>query len=73
MSQECSVNCKDNPDAVEKINWICVECKRNLKDDFERVMKQREEEAKAKAAKVKSETPGLSEEEIQKRRELQNA
>lgn len=24
--QECPVNCKDNPDAVDKINWKCVEC-----------------------------------------------
>lgn len=74
MSQECAVDCKNRPDAVEKINWKCVECKRDLKADFERVIKEREEKAKAEAAEaIKNRGPSLSPEEIKKRRDLQNA
>ncbi len=43
---DCSVNCKDNPDAVDKKEWKCIKCNRDLKEDFKRVMKIREQEAK---------------------------
>ena len=72
MSQEeCPVDCKDHPDAVEKINWKCVECKRDLKDDFERVIAERAEAAAKRDAEAKAAAPiELSEAEIKKRRDM---
>ncbi len=71
MSQECPVNCKDHPDAVEKINWKCVECKRDLKTDFDRVIAERELEAtKREAAALAAAPKELSEEEVKKRRDM---
>ena len=71
MSQECPVNCKDHPDAVEKINWKCVECKRDLKADFDRVIKERIDEADKKAAEaIANAPPVLSDEDIKKRRDM---
>ncbi len=72
MSQnECPVNCKDHPDAVEKINWKCVECKRDLKADFERVLVERKDAANKKQAEALAAAPKeLNEAEIKKRRDM---
>ncbi len=42
----CDCECHLVPDAVDKIDWKCRKCNHDLKKDFDRVMKQREEEAK---------------------------
>ena len=71
MSQECPVNCKDHPDAVEKINWVCVECKRNLKADFDRIMTERELASTKRDADALAAAPKeLSEAEVKKRRDM---
>lgn len=40
----CPVNCSDNPDAVDKLNWKCLKCGKNLKEDFNLVMAKRNKE-----------------------------
>ena len=74
MTQEvCPVNCKDHPDAVEKINWKCVECKRDLKADFDRVINVRVAIAEEKqAAAIAAAPKELSEAEVKKRRDMYN-
>ena len=68
---ECPVNCKDHPDAVEKINWKCVECKRDLKDDFDRITAERQAAAEEKQAAAIAAAPvELTEAEIKKRRDM---
>lgn len=32
MPQKCSVNCLENPDAVNKVDWKCSECGSDLQD-----------------------------------------
>ena len=46
MPNECSVNCLDNPDSVDKINWKCVECGANLKDPIKEKFAERKTQAK---------------------------
>ena len=71
--QECPVNCKDNPDAVDKINWKCVECHRDLKADFDRVINERAAAAEAKQAEAIAAAPKqLSEEDVKNRRDMAN-
>ncbi len=71
MSQECPVNCKDHPDAVEKINWKCVECKRDLKADFDRVIAERADAYAKKQAETLAAAPKeLSEADVKKRRDM---
>jgi len=68
---ECPVNCTEHPDAVEKINWKCVECKKDLKADFDRVIKERIAAADIRAAEAAKNAPfKLSDEEIKKRRDM---
>ncbi len=71
MKSECIVNCYDNPDAVEKINWKCVECGADLKKRQEEVIDEREQKVQERFVKQRSEYKGLSPDEIQKRRKLQ--
>ena len=35
MSSQCSQKCLERPDAVDKINWKCVECKTDLKPVYD--------------------------------------
>lgn len=68
---ECPVDCKNHPDSVEKINWKCVECKTDLKADFDRVIAERAAAtAKAIEEDIASRPVELSEAEVKKRRDM---
>lgn len=68
---KCKYNCLDNPDAVEKINWKCVECKTDLEQACKDVWAKRKAEAEERAVLAAANAPfTLSDEEIQKRREM---
>ena len=67
----CKYNCTENPDAVEKINWKCVECKTDLEAIQKTVIAARATNAKARAEEAAKNAPyALSEEEIKKRRDM---
>jgi len=73
MSQTCKFECSKYPDSVEKINWKCVECKKDLKADFDRVIAERIAAAEVKAVEAAKNAPyKLSDEEIAKRRAMHN-
>jgi hypothetical protein len=61
MTGNCTVNCTDNPDAVDKKDWKCVSCGADLKDAFAAKIKRTEDAVKnikvleAQAAKAASE------------------
>lgn len=52
----CDCSCHDAPDACNKTDWKCNDCGHDLKKDFERVSKNREEEARKiiEDAKIRS-------------------
>ncbi len=56
MSEQCI--CIDNPDSVDRINFKCVECKRDLTADIGRV----QAEKKASADKLSSRLKKIEEE-----------
>lgn len=67
----CEVNCLEHPDAVEKINWKCVECKTDLKPAYDALMATRNAESTAKlAAEAVSADGELTEEEKASRRSM---
>ena len=56
MSQECV--CQANPDAVDKINFKCVECKRDLKTAIETVVAEKKAAAAERTAAAKATKAG---------------
>ncbi len=73
MSQKCEANCLEHPDAVDKINWKCVECKTDLKSAYDAliVKKEADREAKVKtAAEVLAASGELTEEQKVDRRSM---
>jgi len=67
----CSQDCLNHPDAVEKINWKCVECKTDLKPAFDVLMAKKDAESKAKLEAEATKNDGeLTEEEKQSRRDM---
>ena len=71
MANQCVVNCSENPDSVDKINFKCVECGQDLKSIIENKFKERLNDAKeAEAAAAEKEKGQLTEEEKQHRRSM---
>ncbi len=69
---ECKFNCESNPDAVDKINWKCVECGKDLKTIQATVIKARADAYTARLAEEEANRPGISQEEIDHRRAMAN-
>lgn len=71
MNEQCI--CINSPDAVDKINWKCVECKRDLKTDIARVTTEKELAAvEAEKIVLEANAGGLTDEQIKARRDLGN-
>lgn len=71
MPEDCSVNCLENPDSVDKINWKCVECGTNLEKPINKVFAERKEAAKeAEKIAAENEKGQLTEEEKTHRRSM---
>ena len=66
----CPAKCLEKPDAVEKINWKCIECGTHLKQAFDALMdaRQKEAEEKLKREAKQAATDELTVEEKNKRR-----
>ena len=74
MSHEnCPVNCWENPNGVDKINYKCVECKTDLKDRMAEVFATRQAAADARRAEEIAASPQtLTDEQIADRRAMAN-
>lgn len=63
--------CAENPDAVDKINWKCVECKRDLKVECEAKWAAKKAEQEAALIARDAKKPGeLSDAQIEERRAM---
>lgn len=71
MASQCVVNCSENPDSVDKIEWKCVECGTNLEKQINKVFAEREEAAKeSEKIAAENEKGQLTEEEKAHRRSM---
>ena len=69
---ECKLDCEKNPNAVDKINWKCVECGKDLKTIHATYIKAKADAYTARLAEEKANRPGISDEEIAHRRAMAN-
>ncbi len=73
MSQVCEANCQVNPDGIDKINWKCVVCKKDVKVAYDALMITRELEranAEKAALEAAAKRGELTEEEKAERRAM---
>jgi len=73
MSQECEAQCQIHPDAIDKVNWKCVVCKKDVKVAYDalQVRNELERANTEKAALEEAARKGeLTEEEKAERRAM---
>ncbi len=71
MTDKCSVNCKENADSVDKINWKCVECGTNLQSIIEKLFEKREKDySESKRVAAENDIDQLTEKQKQHRRSM---